>query len=200
MPRQYSNGGRAPRPPPGTAAFGSSAATSRSLRERVGALKNLRPFLTMVWRTSPALMTASLLLRLLRAVLPVVTLFIGKLIIDNVVLLVQLPHKPEGLRLWLGSGQLNWLMLLLVCEFALAVLADILGRVVSLIDSLLAERVSNASSVRLMQHGAELVIEDFKDSEFTDQLERARRQTSGRMTLMGQLFSHCLLYTSPSPR
>ena len=67
-------------------------------------------------------------------------------------------------------------------------LADILGRVVSLIDSLLSERVTNASSVRLMEHAAKLDLEDFEDAEFQDQLERARRQTSGRMTLMGQLF------------
>ena len=75
-----------------------------------------------------------------------------------------------------------------MAEFALAVLADVLGRVVSLIDSLLAERVTNASSVRLMEHAATLDLEDFEDAEFQDQLERARRQTSGRMTLMGQLF------------
>src|SRR5665213_2425288 len=84
-----------------------AAATSRSLRERVGALRNLRPFLLMVWRTSPELTAASLVLRLLRAVMPVITLYVGKLIIDNVVLLVQTPHKPETLRLWLDSGLLN---------------------------------------------------------------------------------------------
>ena len=188
MPRQYSNGGRDTRRAAGPAAFGPAAA-NRSLKERVGALRNLRPFLSMVWRTSRALTAASLLLRLVRAVMPVVTLFVGKLIIDNVVLLVQAPHKPETLRLWLHSGLLNWLMLLLVFEFALAVLGDVLGRVVSLIDSLLSERVTNASSVRLMEHAAELDLEDFEDSEFQDQLERARRQTSGRMTLMGLLFS-----------
>ena len=130
---------------------------------------------------------ASLLLRLVRALLPVVTLYIGKLIIDDVVLLVQTPDKPDTLQEWLDSGLLNWLGFLLVAEFALAVLADILGRVVSLIDSLLSERVSNASSVRLMEHAATLDLEDFEDAEFQDQLERARRQTSGRMTLMGQL-------------
>jgi ATP-binding cassette subfamily B protein len=189
MPRQYSNDGRDARRPSGPAAFGSSAIVGRSLKERVGALKNLRPFLLMVWRTSRGLTTASLVLRLVRAVLPVITLYVGKLIIDNVVLLVQAPHKPETLRLWLGSGLLNLLMMLLLSELALAVMADVLGRVVSLIDSLLAERVTNASSVRLMEHAAKLDLEDFEDSEFQDQLERARRQTSGRMTLMGQLFS-----------
>jgi ATP-binding cassette, subfamily B, bacterial len=189
MPRQYSNSGRDARRPSGLAAFGSSAIAGRSLKERVGALKNLRPFLMMVWRTSRGLTAASLVLRLVRAVLPVITLYLGKLIIDEVVLLVQAPHKPETLRLWLGSGLLNWLIILLLSEFALAVMADVLGRVVSLIDSLLAERVTNASSVRLMEHAAKLDLEDFEDTEFQDQLERARRQTSGRMTLMGQLFS-----------
>jgi ATP-binding cassette subfamily B protein len=47
--------------------------------------------------------------------------------------------------------------------------------------------VTNASSVRLMEHAATLDLEDFEDSEFQDQLERARRQTSGRLTLMSQL-------------
>jgi ATP-binding cassette subfamily B protein len=141
----------------------------------------------MVWRTSPQLMATSLALRLVRALLPVVTLFIGKLIIDDVVALVQMPQKPETFSRWLSSGLLNWLGLLLISEFALAVLADILGRIVSLVDSLLSERVSNSSSVRLMEHAATLDLEDFEDSEFQDQLERARRQTSGRMTLMGQL-------------
>jgi ATP-binding cassette subfamily B protein len=188
MPRQYSNGGREPRGSPGPLPGEPPPEQTRSLKERVGALRNLRPFIAMVWGTSPQLTAASLLLRLTRALLPVVTLYVGKLIIDDVVLLVQVPDRPHSLEEWLSSGRLNWLALLLAAEFALAVLADILGRVVSLVDSLLSERVTNASSVRLMKHAATLDLEDFEDAEFQDQLERARRQTSGRMALMGQLF------------
>jgi ATP-binding cassette subfamily B protein len=187
MPRQHSDANRTAGASPGRKSQGSSATSNASLRERVGALKNLRPFAAMVWRTSPQLTAASLALRLVRALLPVITLFIGKLIIDDVVALVQVPHKPETLSQWLDSGFLNRLALLLLAEFALAVLADVLGRVVSLVDSLLSERVTNSSSIRLMEHAATLDLEDFEDSEFQDQLERARRQTSGRMTLMGQL-------------
>ncbi len=187
MPRQYSDGGRTAPGPFGRMPQGSFTTTSKSLKERVGALKNLRPFSVMVWRASPQLTAASLVLRLVRALLPVITLFVGKLIIDDVVVLVQTPHKSETLWQWLNSGLLDWLALLLVAEFALAVLADVLGRVVSLIDSLLSERLTNASSVRLMEHAATLDLKDFEDSEFQDRLERARRQTSGRMTLMGQL-------------
>jgi ATP-binding cassette subfamily B protein len=190
MPRQYSNGGRQPAgsrgPNPGGPPL--PPPKDQSFKARVGALRNLWPFLAMVWRTSPHLMAGSLVLRLTRALLPVISLYIGKLIIDDVVMLVQMPARPQSLQQWRDSGLLNWLALLLFAEFALAVLADISGRVVSLIDSLLSERVTNASSVRLMQHAATLDLEDFEDAEFQDQLERARRQTAGRMSLMGQLF------------
>ena len=39
-----------------------------------------------------------------------------------------------------------------------------------------------------MEHAATLDLEDFEDSELQDRLDRARRQTMGRMTLMSQLF------------
>ena len=62
-------------------------APPRSLRERFGALRNLPPFLGLVWRTSRGLTAADLACRLARAFLPVATLFVGKLIIDEVMLL-----------------------------------------------------------------------------------------------------------------
>ncbi len=161
----------------------------RTFRERFGALRTLRPFVVMIWQTSPGLTLGLMLLRLVRALLPVASLYIGKLIIDDVVKLVALPGRPVTFQDWLASGQLKGLAALLLAEFALAVLSDVLGRVVSLVDSLLSERVTNLSSVRLMEHAATLDLEDFEDAEFQDQLERARRQTSGRLTLMGQLFS-----------
>ena len=189
MPRTYSGGGRVPRGAPERPPGGAVPLPSpRSFRERFGALKNLPPFIALVWRTSRPLTATSLGLRLIRALLPVATLFVGKLIIDEVVLLVQTPDKPATLQDWLASGRLHHLGLLLFIEFVLAVLADVLGRVVSLIDSLLSERLTNASSVRLMEHAATLDLEDFEDADFQDQLERARRQTSGRMTLMAQIF------------
>ena len=67
-------------------------------------------------------------------------------------------------------------------------LSDVLGRAVSLLDSLLSERFTNETSLRLMEHAATLDLEDFEDSELQDRLERARRQTMGRTSLMSQLF------------
>ncbi len=185
MPRQYSSGGRSS----GTAAAGPTLGPGpASLRERLGAMRNLPPFLQAVWQTSPTLTLAQGLLRLVRALLPVATLYVGKLIIDEVVRLMQAPHPAGALGEWLGSGLLDRIVWLLAIEFLLAVLSDVLGRSVSFIDSLLSERFSNATSLRLMQHAATLDLEDFEDSELQDRLERARRQAAGRMSLMGQLF------------
>jgi len=186
MPKNYAMGGRTAPPKPGNAL---QAPERQSWRARLGALRNLPPFLKLVWRTSPALTLSQSLLRVARALLPVATLYVGKLIIDEVVLLVQAPHAAEDLRQWLASGLLDRIAGLLVLEFGLAVLSDVLGRAVSLLDSLLSERFSNETSLRLMEHAATLDLEDFEDSELQDRLERARRQAAGRSSLIGQLFS-----------
>jgi ATP-binding cassette subfamily B protein len=151
-------------------------------------LRNLRPFLSQLWATSPALMMATLSLRLVRAVLPVAMLYVGKLIIDEALRLVGLGSGLASVREWWDSGLLTPLLWLLVIEFGLAVLSDVLGRLVSLFDQLLSELFTNATSMRLMEHAATLDLEDFEDSELQDRLDRARRQTMGRMTLMSQLF------------
>ena len=160
-----------------------------SLKDRFSALRTLKPFIAMVWRASPSLATLSMVLRLVRALVPALALYVGKLIIDDVVLLIQLPNRPATLEGWLASGQIGWLSTLLGAEFALAVVSDVLIRVVTLVDGLLSETVTNSSSVRLMEHAASLDLEDFEDAEFQDQLERARRQTSGRLSLMSQLLA-----------
>jgi len=161
---------------------------TRSLRERLGAIRNIPPFLALIWATSRTLTLWTVLLRLVRAVLPVITLYVGKLIIDEVMARVAVAGTPTSIGGWLQDVSSRRLLLLLVAELALAVSSDVLGRLVALFDSLLSEQFSNATSIRLMAHAATLDLEDFEDSEQQDKLERARRQASGRTTLMNQLF------------
>ena len=73
----------------------TARATGPNLRERFDAMRNLAPFLRQIWQTSRTLTVASLGLRVVRALMPVVTLYIGKLIIDEAIRLVGL-----GLVLW----------------------------------------------------------------------------------------------------
>ena len=159
-----------------------------SLRERFDALRNLPPFLRQIWQTSRGLTLASLGLRLVRALLPVLMLYVGKLIIDEVVRLVDAGFGFDALSAACRDGVLDPLAWLLAAEFALAILSDLLGRMVSYADSTLSELFTNATSVRLMEHAATLDLEDFEDPELQDKLDRARRQTMGRMNLMSMLF------------
>jgi len=173
---------------PASPIAGAAGAKKPSLRQRFKAMRNLPPFLRQVWQTSRALTLASLGLRLIRALLPVAMLYVGKLIIDTALHLSQhgagFPPMGEAL----SSGLLNSLLGLLALEFGLAIASDLLGRLVSYADALLSELFANATSVRLMEHAATLDLEDFEDPDLQDKLDRARRQTMGRMNLMSQLF------------
>src|SRR5690606_11056538 len=171
-----------------TAPKPSRADSRPSLRERFDAMRNIPPFLRQIWATSPALGLTSIGLRVVRAFLPILTLYVGKLIIDEAIRLVGLGLAFDSVGEAWRSGQLDPLMWLLVIEFGLAIASDLLGRIVSYADSLLSELFTNATSVRLMEHAATLDLEDFEDPDVQDKLDRARRQTMGRMNLMGQLF------------
>ncbi len=147
-------------------------------RDRFSALKNLPQFFKLVWETSPGLFLGNAFGRLLRAAIPAASLYVGKLIIDEVVRLIDAGA---------GANQ-NYLWTLVAVEFGLAILSTALGRLVSLLDSLLGDLFANRTSIRLMEHAASLDLEQFEDATFYDKLERARRQTTGRTVLLSQVF------------
>lgn len=158
-----------------------------NFRERFSAMRNVPPFLREIWATSKPLTFAAIGIRLIRAFLPIATLYVGKLIIDEAIRLIAL-DMPDRLRQAWESGQLDHLIVLLGIELSLAIGSDLLGRAVSYVDAVLSEQFTNATSIRLMEHAATLDLEDFEDADLQDKLDRARRQTMGRMSLMGQLF------------
>ncbi len=147
-------------------------------RTRLSSMRNVRPLLRMVWETSPPLVVASVVLRFLRALLPLALLWVPKLILDAVVASVSR-----------GSGNLGVIWKLVALEFGLAVASDVLGRVNTLCDSLLGDRFTNQVSVRLMEHATALDLASFEDPVFYDKLERARRQTTGRLGLLASILS-----------
>jgi ATP-binding cassette subfamily B protein len=149
-----------------------------SWRERFASLRNVRPLFALVWETSPPLVTATAVLRLIRALLPLASLWVPKLIIDATVGFVM--HK---------TGDLTRVWHLVALELGLAVLSDILGRLNTLCDSLLGDRFTDLVSVRLMRHATGLDLASFEDPVFYDKLERARRQTNGRLTLLASLLN-----------
>jgi len=80
---------------------------------------------------------------------------------------------------------------LVALEFGLAILSDVLGRVVTLCDSLLSDRFTNQLSVRMMKHASRLDLTAFEDPVFYDKLERARRQAVPRSWLGSSILNLC---------
>jgi ATP-binding cassette subfamily B protein len=118
-----------------------------------------------------------MVLRVVRSVVPVTTFWVGKLILDSVIAAKA------------GHGSLSQVWRYLALELAIVLTGEILARASSLIESLLGDLFSNAMSVRLMEHAATLDLAQFEDPEFYDHLERARRQTVGRIALLSLLLS-----------
>jgi len=152
--------------------------TPPSWRERLQALKHLPRLFRLVWSTEPRYVVTILVLRAMRAVVPLAVLWIGKLIVDEVVASVT-----QGDASWKRLG------LLLGAELVVAVLGEALSRASALYESLLGDLFANRTSVDLMQHAAALDLEQFEDAELYDRLERARRQTVGRIALFSLVLS-----------
>lgn len=150
-----------------------------SFKERLSAFRNLPVFFKLVWQSSPNMTLLSILLRLVRAATPLLILYVGKNIIDEIVHLGTSKTVNDHTYLWELVG----------LEFFLAIFSDALGRIMNLIDGLLGDRFANNSSVRIMAHAATLDLDQFEDAVFYDKLERARQQTVGRTILLSQVLS-----------
>lgn len=114
-------------------------------------------------------------LRLVRAFTPIATLWVGRLIVDTVV--QGRSTGPNWLRLWH----------LLAIEIAIVATQEVIARGSILVESLLGDLFTNAISVRIMVHAATLDLAQFEDPKFYDILERARRDSVGRIGLLTQL-------------
>jgi ATP-binding cassette subfamily B protein len=149
-----------------------------TLKQKFAALRDLPQFFKLVWQTNHYYTILSIILRLLRSAIPVSILYVGKLIIDEIIHLSN-ANNPAHDHLWK----------LIAAEFALAIVSDALARATALSDSLLGDLFSNYTSIRIMEHAATLDLDQFEDSEFYDKLERARQQTIGRTVLLSQVLT-----------
>ena len=140
-------------------------------------MRNVPPFLRLIWQTHPRYLVAIGLLRLLRSLVPVATLWVGKLLIDAIVLDIQ-----TGVPRW------STLATLVAIELAIVAVGEVAARSSTLLESLLGDLFANRMSVRLMEHAATLDLKHYEDPVFYDRLERARRQTVGRLALLTRLF------------
>ncbi|WP_417619468.1 ABC transporter ATP-binding protein [Oceanihabitans sediminis] len=143
------------------------------LKKSFSALIFIPRFFKEIWKTNKKLFLVSACCRLIGAVLPVIILWIGKIIIDEIIL----QTKTE-------VSDLNILWTYVAIEFGLIILSDLVSRAISLTDGLLGDAYSIDSSVKIIKKTNQINISLLEDAEFYDKLERARTQTTGRVGLM----------------
>ncbi len=109
--------------------------------------------------------------------MPIATLWVAKLIIDTVV--AARMGLPNISRLWLLVG----------VELVIVSMGEALDRASAAVEGLFGDLCSNRISEKLIAHAGSLDLCHFEDPAFYDRLERAQRQTTGRIGLLTQLLS-----------
>ena len=122
-----------------------------SYKEQFSAVGNLPRFFKMIWEANHKMAIANALLRLVKSAFPLLMLYIGKEIIDEVLLLIEQP------------GDMSRLWILVAIEVGLAILSELMNRAITLLDSLLGDLLSNKSSEQLIRHAATLDLYQFED-------------------------------------
>jgi len=141
--------------------------------ERLSALRNVPAVLKMVWDSGRAVVIFGLVARVVASLLPVLLLWITKLIIDGIVHAVS-AHQPVAPGFWWLVGG----------EFAAAVLLSVVMRAIDYSDSLLADKYTRYVSIEVMNHAASLDLLAYEDPVFYDRLDRARVQATDRLVMI----------------
>jgi len=143
------------------------------LGERLAALRNVPAVLAFVWESGRIVVMLGLAARVVAAFLPPALFWVSKLIIDDIFHILT-THRPADARLW-------WLV---AAEFALAIMAGLITRLIDYLDLLLAGRYTHYVSVRVMEHASSLDLLAYEDPVFYDRMERARVQATDRLYMI----------------
>jgi ATP-binding cassette subfamily B protein len=133
----------------------------------------------LVWQTSPRLTVVFGLLTLVAGVLPAAVAYVGKLIVDAVVLAAD-TGDPADQR-----------AALLYVALEAGIVAALAGaqRGLSVCQSLLRAQLGHRVNVMILEKAVTLDLPQFEDSEFYDKLTRARREASSRpLGLVNKVF------------
>ena len=141
--------------------------------ERLAALRNVPPVLRIVWNSGPLVVSLGLVFRLIASLIPILALWITKLIIDGIVHTVM-ARQAVPRSLW-------WLV---AAEFGVAVFGSLISRTLDYLDALLADKYTRHVSIEVMKHAAGLDLIAYEDPVFYDRLERARVQATDRLGMI----------------
>ncbi len=135
-----------------------------------GVFRYSKEALTLVWTTDKRLTILIAALTIFAGVMPGAIAYVGKLIVDAVVLAVQTDAAADR---WIV---LQWIGL----EAALIILMAAAQRGLMIANSLLRALLGQRVNVMILEKAQTLELSHFEDSEFYDKMTRARREASSR--------------------
>ncbi len=153
-------------------------------RDRLQALKNIPPVLRIVWDSGPHVVVLGLVTRMLVASIPLAIAWVTKLLIDQT---TAIYYRKITLT--------NHLWMLAAAEFSLAILSNLISRLIDYYDSVLADRYTRYVSIEVMRHASALDLQAYENPVFYDRLERARVQATDRLGMiqsLGRLFQQTI--------
>jgi ATP-binding cassette subfamily B protein/ATP-binding cassette subfamily C protein len=145
-----------------------------SLRERLAAVqvvfRQLPGTLRLVWEADRTGALTVVALTVVLALLPAAIAWLGKLIVDGVVLAGQSGDAAHRVRvLWLVAGEAG----LMACQMGA-------NRLLVLRRELLRGALGNAVNERILEKALRLELRHFEDSDVYDKMQNARREASSR--------------------
>ena len=144
-----------------------------------GVFRYSREALGLVWTTDKRLTFILAALTIIAGVVPGAIAYIGKLIVDAVVLAVDTKLPADR---WMV---LKWIGLEAILIVFMAAIQRGLAVAQSLLRALLGQRVN----VMILEKAQTLELSHFEDSEFYDKMTRARREASSRpLSLVNRTF------------
>ena len=136
----------------------------------LGVLRYTGRAFALVWRTHRGLSVALAALSLVAGVVPAGIAYVGKLIVDGVILAAESGADADRVAvLWFIGVELALVAVLAGAQRGIDVTQNLLR-------ALLGHRVNEM----ILEKALTLSLRDFEDSEFYDRLTRARREASSR--------------------
>jgi ATP-binding cassette subfamily B protein len=143
----------------------------------------------LVWAASRILTIGLATATILAGVVPAITAWIAKLLIDAVVRAITANASPGTVAETVTWGPLvldpvGTVVVLAVAQFAIYALSSFLSTLRNVCQQLLQERVTNTIQLQIMDHAARLDLAFFEDSTSYDLLRRAQQGASSRPLFM----------------
>ena len=144
--------------------------SSSAIARFFGVFRYSKEALHLVWTTDKRLTLLILALTIFAGLIPGAIAYVGKLIVDSVVLAIETQSADDR---W---AVLQWIGL----EAILIILMAAAQRGLMIANSLLRALLGQRVNVMILEKAQTLELSHFEDSEFYDKLTRARREASSR--------------------